>query len=211
MKLKSIKKITNHSSKRYDIETEHNHNFFANDILVHNCSISYHGLFARSRVAPTKNPWANWLKPKCEQIKNDLKDFEIEICGENMYGEHSIIYSGLQNHFYVFAVRDVKHDMFLSWEETEYYAKLFDFETVPVIFKVDEFNWRTANPLRLQQPRTIEDIINDIMSHSSHLSNDNLFVSPKEGVVARIQEAFPSDMFYNSVFKYVRAKHVKTD
>ena len=34
--IKSIKKIEN-NSKRYDIEVEHNHNFFANDILVHNC------------------------------------------------------------------------------------------------------------------------------------------------------------------------------
>lgn len=34
-KIKSIKKIENHS-KRYDIQTEKNHNFFANGILVHN-------------------------------------------------------------------------------------------------------------------------------------------------------------------------------
>jgi len=36
MKIKSIKKIEN-KSKRYDIEVEDNHNFFANGILVHNC------------------------------------------------------------------------------------------------------------------------------------------------------------------------------
>lgn len=37
-KIKSIKKIIN-NSKRYDIEVEKNHNFFANNILVHNCTI----------------------------------------------------------------------------------------------------------------------------------------------------------------------------
>lgn len=35
-KIKSIKKI-NHKSKRYDIGVEKVHNFYANDILVHNC------------------------------------------------------------------------------------------------------------------------------------------------------------------------------
>jgi len=211
MKLKSIKKLVNHESKRYDIETKNNHNFYANDILVHNSSLSQYGLFARSRTAPTKNPWAQWLKPKWDSIKNDLKDFDLEICGENMYGEHSIIYSALQEHFYVFGVRNMKHDVFLSWEETEYWAKMFDFLTVPVLFRVDSANWRVENTLRVQQPQTIEDIINDLMTYTSHLSNDRIFESPKEGVVARIQEEFPNDMFYNSVYKYVRAKHVKTD
>lgn len=31
------KEIINYESKVYDIEIEHNHNYFANDILVHNC------------------------------------------------------------------------------------------------------------------------------------------------------------------------------
>ena len=35
-KIKSIKKI-NHESKRYDIGVDKVHNFYANDILVHNC------------------------------------------------------------------------------------------------------------------------------------------------------------------------------
>ncbi|MCK9417405.1 hypothetical protein M0Q97_12265 [Candidatus Dojkabacteria bacterium] len=39
MKIKSIKKIEN-ISKRYDIEVETNHNFFANGVLVHNSSIT---------------------------------------------------------------------------------------------------------------------------------------------------------------------------
>lgn len=36
MKIKSITKIR-HKSKRYDIGVENTHNFFANNILVHNC------------------------------------------------------------------------------------------------------------------------------------------------------------------------------
>lgn len=37
-KIVSIKKNEN-NSKRYDIEVESNHNFFANNILVHNCQV----------------------------------------------------------------------------------------------------------------------------------------------------------------------------
>jgi Rnl2 family RNA ligase len=39
MKIKSIKKINN-NSKLYDIETKKNHNFFANNVLVHNSNFS---------------------------------------------------------------------------------------------------------------------------------------------------------------------------
>ena len=36
LKIKEIKKINN-NSKRYNIEVENNNNYFANNILVHNC------------------------------------------------------------------------------------------------------------------------------------------------------------------------------
>lgn len=166
-----------------------------------NTAETFAGVFARSRVAPTKNPWAQWLKQKWDMIKNDLRDFDLEICGENMYGEHSIVYSGLNEHFYVFGMRNTKHNIFLSWEETCYYAELFDFKTVPVLGMV-------------QPGSTLADLenqINGYMSESSVLSDDSIWKTPKEGVVVRIVDEFPNDMFYNSVFKYVRAKHVKTD
>lgn len=46
-KIKSIEKIN--SEDRFDIEVEDNHNFFANDILVHNCRaiITNKGMFSR--------------------------------------------------------------------------------------------------------------------------------------------------------------------
>jgi len=40
VKIKSIKKIDS-DSKRYDIQIKKNHNFFANGILVHNCTMMY--------------------------------------------------------------------------------------------------------------------------------------------------------------------------
>jgi len=164
-----------------------------------NTSMSEYGLFARSRTEPTKNPWAQWLKQRWESIKRDLKDFDLEICGENMYGEHSIVYSGLQEHFYVFGMRNMKHDVFLSWEETEYFAELFDFQMAPVLMKCDGL--------------TYEELVDNIdlfMSQPSELNDSKYWTTPKEGIVIRIKDEFPNDMFYNSVYKYVRAKHVKT-
>lgn len=48
-----------------------------------------------------------------------------------MYGVHSIAYSRLESFFYVFAVRQQQH--WLSWEEVQFYAAMFDFPTVPEI------------------------------------------------------------------------------
>lgn len=166
-----------------------------------NTSLSQFGLFARSRIEPTKNPWAQWLKPKWDMIKSDLGSFDLEICGENMYGEHSIIYSGLKEHFYVFGVRNMKHNMWLSWDETKYWAEMFDFKVVPEL--INE-SWNI-------EEKDLEIKINNIMKEFSLLNDSKYWNTEKEGVVIRMKDEFPNSMFYNSVFKYVRYKHVKTD
>jgi len=166
-----------------------------------NTSLNRHGVFGRSRVAPSNNGWDTWMKPLWEMIKNDLND--LEICGENMYGVHSIEYSGLDSHFYVFGIRDTKHNMWLSWEEVEFYSAMLDLPTVPVLFK-------SENGFDVDE-KWITDKILDLVSTPSMLSDDRYFVSPKEGVVSRIAQEFPNDMFYNSIYKWVRKGHVQTD
>ena len=158
------------------------------------------GIYARSRVAPTVNKWSSWFKPKFDLIKQDLRDFKFEFCFENMYAEHSIIYSKLNAYEQVFGIKDIKRDIFLSWTETEYYSELFDMNVVPVLYKgiadsIDELN----------------NLIGKFMNEPSILNDDNIWTTPKEGVVCRITDEFPADMFYNSVFKYVRKGHVQTD
>ena len=167
-----------------------------------NLKLSQFGMFARSTSGPTRNPWDQYMKPKWEQIQKDLADFNIEICGESMYGIHSIEYSGLKEYFYVFGIKDISRNFWLSWEETEYYASLFDFPTVPVILKTDK---------KFTQQEFQNLIENDIMKTPSLLSDSRFFESPKEGVVTRLSNEFPCDMFYNSCFKYVRKSHVTTD
>src|SRR5690606_21677915 len=89
------------------------------------------GMFARSHAAPTTNPWATHLKSKYEMIKNDLKEGNIELFGEDIYAIHSIIYPNIKEHFYIFGVRIL--DKWVSWEEVKWYASIFDFPTVPEI------------------------------------------------------------------------------
>ena len=85
------------------------------------------GVFARSHAAPTLHKWADYLKIKWSSIRHDLND--LEIFGENLYAIHSIKYTELPSHFFVFAVREL--DRWLSWEEVKFYANMLDLPTVP--------------------------------------------------------------------------------
>jgi len=163
-----------------------------------NTSLSRHGLYGRSRTAPSENPWDAWMKPMWNMIKNDLGD--LEICGENMYGIHSIEYTALDSFFYVFGIRDTERDMWLSWDEVEFYANMLDLKTAPVLYKSETSvteEWMFEK-------------INELVSTPSIKSNNEI-ISPKEGVVIRLQEEFSNDMFYNSLAKWVRKGHVQTD
>lgn len=168
-----------------------------------NSSILGGDIFARSRTAPTQNPWSTWLKQKGNLIKNDLDDLGIMICGENTYAEHSIKYSGLDEHFHVFGVKDLERDIWLSWEEVEYYSYMFDFKTVPVLFKTDK-DW-------IGTEKEVENKIIEMMSKPSTYNNNEIWTTPKEGIVIRRACEFNNDMFYNNIYKYVRKGHVQTD
>ena len=187
-----------------------------------NC-FSRQGVFARSHVAPTVHPWDKPLRRRWELLKNDLGD--LEIFGENMYGVHSIAYRDLESFFYVFAVRE--NGLWLSWEETEFYAALFDFPTVPRLEikepladfcdrEKDENKalaaWLTTNLGMTWQAYT--ETSGRLGGHSPQSGADCA-----EGFVIRNAAAFRTnaDLLpvaeneFDSLFKLVRARHVKTD
>lgn len=87
------------------------------------------GVFARSHAQPTQHPWDKPMIERWELIKRDLGN--VELFGENMYGEHSVAYKGLESYFYMFGGRELDH--WMSWEEVKWYAEMFDFPTVPEI------------------------------------------------------------------------------
>ena len=167
------------------------------------CSaLSQYGVFARSHAAPTLHPWADHLKIRQSMIVNDLKENNLEIFGENLYALHSIIYPELEQHFYVFGIRVL--DMWLSWEETKWYAEFFDFPVVPELGIQD-----TTNPSLIKQ-RVLELAAQPSVFGSMENTNPPIPCT-REGVVSRNIEEYSVPSFAENVFKYVRANHVQTD
>lgn len=164
-----------------------------------NTCLNKYGVFARSHAAPTRHPWAGFLKEKWNLIKNDLK--ELEIFGENIYAIHSIEYTEIEHHFYVFAIRE--NDQWLSWEETKFYAALLDFVTVPEL-SIQKIN---------KQKEFESEILTLTKNPSTFGSIDvqNGEICRMEGVVSRNINKYSEENRMQNLLKYVRKDHVKTD
>ncbi len=161
------------------------------------------GVFARSHAAPSDKPWDDYLKVKHAQIVSDLKGDHIELFGESMYAIHSIEYPRLDEHFKLFAVRQL--DKWLGWEEVNWLAGIFDLSVVPVLER---------RPVEgLTETELKQKVQAMALRPSTFGSYDILTDTPAtmEGVVFRNVEAYPVDQFVQNVFKIVRKGHVKTD
>ncbi|PLK43522.1 RNA ligase family protein [Emticicia sp. TH156] len=164
-----------------------------------NC-LNRYGVFARSHGAPTTSPWTRQIRQQWELLKNDLGDYEI--FGENLYAIHSIEYRKLPTHFFVFGIR--QSDYWLSWDETQFIAQLFDLPIVPELGKVN-------------MPVSKSDFEANIMAlaaQPSVLDSYDLITQKPctiEGIVSRNIDEYPVDRFAQNVIKYVRKGHVKTD
>ena len=154
-----------------------------------NTCLKTSGVYARSHAAPTQNPWAKNMLPLWESLKNDLGD--LALYGENLYGIHSITYTHLETHFYLFGIQ--QNNKWLSWEEVEEYAQLLNLPTVPVLAK------------STFQEAELEKFIHQTMQNESRLGGEI------EGVVCRNAQPFLNQDFAQNVLKYVRKNHVKTD
>ena len=168
-----------------------------------NTCLSPLGVFARSHAAPTLHPWADHLKIKHSMMVNDLKENNLEIFGENLYAIHSIIYPRLEQHFYVFGVRI--HDMWLSWEETKWYASMFDLPVAP------ELLIQTTSDTEL-----IKSTVLDLSKQESVFGSLQNGTNPpiectREGIVTRNINEYAVEDFAKNVFKFVRKDHVQTD
>jgi len=164
-----------------------------------NC-LSRWGVFARSHAAPTTSPWTATLREFWQRVKYDLGNLEIFL--ENLYAVHSIRYQQLEQHFYVFAVRE--HDRWLSWEEVQFYAAMLDLPTVPQI----EMETTPGNQALFEQK-----IMNMVATAGAFEPVDSATGKPctLEGIVSRNAAGFYIDAFAHNVFKWVRKGHVKTN
>lgn len=182
MELIKIKKITKipSESKKYDLTVKDNHNFFANGILVHNCSIYQDHYHARSLDSQE-----HWTRKKMYELQKRIGR-EIpngwRICGENMYARHAIGYENLPDYFLVFSIWNDKN-MCLSWDETCEYCELLNLHTVPLLFR-GKFAVQTLKQI-------------------------NIDTKTMEGYVVRPTSSFSYDDFKNVCLKWVRRGHVQ--
>jgi len=171
-----------------------------------NDCINQFGVFARSHGAITRNPWANFLKEKQAIIKGDLG--ELELFGENVYAIHSIIYPEIEEHFYIFAIRE--NGVWLSWEDIEIYSNALNIPTVPVlgIWSYDDTKDEEI------QKKELEELVTKLSQEPSVFGSiDTITNKPcsREGIVARNILSYPVDKFKENVYKFVRKGHVKTN
>lgn len=170
-------------TNKYDIETE-THNYFANGVLVHNCTSMYNNyIHARSIDSPS-NFTRNWVKGFHAHISSEIPK-GWRICGENMYAEHSISYKDLDTYFYGFSIWNDKN-VCLSWDETLEWFELLGIMPVPLLYRgvYDE------------------EAIKKLWSQDKWAT--------MEGYVIRLADEIPYGAFKRSVGKFVRKGHVNT-
>lgn len=183
------------------------------------------GVYARSHTSPTNHPWDKPMIELWNLLKYDLGKGNFELFGESMYAIHSIEYRNLENYFYLFGIRE--KGIWLSWEEVKFYAALFDFPTVPEL--------KINTPLKEFYNTDVKEnfILKNWLSYNLKMSWEEYVETPGllggfdpinnkpccEGFVIRNKNAFKTNEGllslanneFDSLFKIVRAKHVKTD
>lgn len=183
-KIKSIKKIQS-LPKKYEISVKDNHNYFANGILKHNCTMYNDHIHARS-LESKDHPSRHFVKGIWSSVKHRIPE-GWRICGENLFAKHSIHYQDLDSYFQVFSVWNEKN-VCLDWFNTGVFCRSLGLKTVPMIWtgKYDK---------------------HDICDFFTTYRNNRDI----EGYVIRLSDEFHYDDFDKSVAKFVRKNHVQTD
>lgn len=192
-----------------------------------NDSFNEVGVYARSHAAPTEHAWDKPMVDIWKGIKDDLGD--LELFGESMYAVHSIEYKELEHHYYLFGVR--QNGLWLSWKEIKEWAELFGFPTVPEIPITV-----TLRQVKDSMPKANEnDILREWLRRNLGMSWEEYVetggslggfdpttenqVPCCEGFVIRKASSYKMNNGilpvmtneFDSLFKLVRKKHVKTD
>jgi len=151
--------------------------------------------YARSDGAPTRSPWSrNIWDPQYGlywKIQKYIGPNET-IFGENLFGEHSIIYERLTKYFHLFAVNDGFN--WYSWDSVKMFATIMGIPHVPELWRgvvADEDSLKTLVNYYTKEP--------------------SLYGNTREGVVVRVTGFFPLEDFSKNVCKWVRPNHVQTD
>lgn len=140
-------------------------------------------IHARS-VNSSGHPTRDWVKNKWATIRYEIPE-GWRICGENMYGTHSIKYEDLPSYFLGFSIWNERNEC-LSTDNTFEWFDLLGIVSVPPLFNglYDEDRIRALwTPDKAEQ---------------------------HEGYVIRVADAFTYRDFRSSVAKFVRPNHIQT-
>jgi len=187
VKLKSVNKVEK-PKKKYDISVHTNNNYFADEILVHNCNIYSDGSWHARSVDTPYHPTREWAGRIAGEVGYKLPD-GWRICAENLYGKHSIKYTDLRAYVQVYGIVNGDNE-FLSWPDVVMWCELLDLNHVPVL-------WRGNFDRDRISSWTEEDICEAAGRES-------------EGYVMRTLNGFPVPDFEYHVGKWVREGHVNT-
>jgi hypothetical protein len=141
-------------------------------------------LHARSVDSTDPSNTRDWVKNLRAQVGHDIPA-GWRVCGENVYGVHSIRYEELSSWFYVHSMWNGRNEA-LSFDETVEWAALLGLEVVPVLYRGP---WDRA-------------AIEACWSPAVH--------DTQEGYVVRSAAGFPMSEFSRRVAKFVRPNHVQT-
>ena len=149
-------------------------------------------VYARSVSAPSDGKWMAMVK-KHHAWK--VKEPDVYLYGEDIYGVHSIAYESVAEHetFHAFAVRN-GDGAFAAFDEVESYASEREIPVVPVLFRG---HFRSVAQISAFMKR----------SHGE----PSILGGEREGVVLRLARTFPVAEFQDNVCKGVRLGHVQTD
>lgn len=144
---------------------------------------------ARSLETPY-HPTRTYASKFASEVSHKLPE-GWRICGENLYGTHSIKYDNLRSYVQVFSIWNAENEA-LSWDETQAWCELLDVKHVPVL-------WRG---------RYSEEMIKREFFHEALCDLQGREV---EGYVMRTVEGFFFADFALHNAKFVRPDHVQTD
>ncbi|MCK5725877.1 MAG: RNA ligase family protein [Thiotrichaceae bacterium] len=125
----------------------------------------------------------DWVKRWHCSMAHEIPE-NWRVCGENMYAQHSVIYTHLNSYFYGFSLWDAKNHC-LSWTETEEWFDLLGIHTPPILYR------------GVWDEDKIKSLVIDEQT--------------SEGYVVRLATQFTYADFARSVAKWVRPHHVQTD
>jgi len=193
-------------SKLYDLEVEDNHNFFANGVLVHNCSSSFAIDKDGSLIVCSRNLWlktetdSNWWKvarkySMLDALKKIKKEMGLdvvirgEICGPGIQQNK---YRFAEPMFFMFSVTDRATGNYVPFSVFVDISKLVNLPTVPLLevySRLDAIG------------KTVDDLVNFSKGDSEMAKGVK-----REGVVIRSIEGFPydvRDVGHNFSFKVI--------